>query len=58
MPIFAIIEAQQFYTNFPVLMSPLSQSRISEEEFKNFDLYFSFILNPSLKTVGKAFRSP
>ena len=27
------IKAQQFYTNFPVLMSPLSQSSISEEEF-------------------------
>ena len=27
------IKAQQFYTNFPVLMSPLSQSSISEVEF-------------------------
>ena len=26
-------KAQQFYTNFPVLMSPLSQSSISEVEF-------------------------
>ena len=27
------IYAQQFYTNFPVLMSPLSQSSISEVDF-------------------------
>ena len=27
------IKAQQFYTNFPVLMSSLSQSSISEVEF-------------------------
>ena len=25
--------AQQFYTNFPVLISPLSQSSVSEVEF-------------------------
>ena len=27
------IKAQQFYTNFPVLMFPFSQSSISEVEF-------------------------
>ena len=27
------IQAQQFYTDFPVIMSPLSQSSISEVEF-------------------------
>ena len=36
MPLFDLlhpIKAQQFYTNFQVLISPLSQSSISEREF-------------------------
>ena len=38
------IQAQQVYTNFPVLMSPLSQSSSSEVEFYT-DQYFSFTLS-------------
>ena len=34
------IKAKQLDTNFPVLMSPLSQSGISEEEFEHFNQYF------------------
>ena len=40
------IKAQQFYTNFPVLMSPLSQSNISEVEFQHLDQYYSLALSP------------
>ena len=35
------VKAQQFYTNFLVLISPFSQSSISEVEFKHLNLYFS-----------------
>ena len=57
------IEAQQFNTNFPVLMSPLSQSSISEVLF-DLILYAPifrsvfFISFKSLKTVEEAFKSP
>ena len=34
------------YTNFPELMSPLSQSSISEVEFEHLDQYFSLTLSP------------
>ena len=34
------------YTNFPVLMSPLSQSSISEVDFYNLDQYFSLTFSP------------
>ena len=40
------IKAQRFYTDFPVLMSPLSSSSISEVEFEHLDQYFSFTLSP------------
>ena len=47
----------KFYTNFPVLMSPLFQSSISEEDF--FILRSVFFINiKSLKTFREAFRSP
>ena len=35
------IKAQQFYTNFLVLISPLSQSSISEVEFMHLNRDFS-----------------
>ena len=35
------IKAQPFYTNFPVQISPLSQSSISEVEFKHLNQDFS-----------------
>ena len=35
------IKAQQFHTHFLVLISPLSQSSIFEEELYHFDQYFS-----------------
>ena len=42
MPLFgAAYAAPQFYSNFPVLMSPLPQSSISEVEFKDFNQDFS-----------------
>ena len=39
------IKAQQFYTNFQVLISPLSQSSISEVEFEHLNQYFSLTLS-------------
>ena len=51
------IKAQQFYTNFLVLVSPLSQSSISEVDFLHLNQDFSLTFK-SLKTVGEAFRSP
>ena len=45
----------KIYTNFPVLMSPLSQSSISEVEF--FTLRSVLFINfKSLKTVGEALK--
>ena len=46
MPLFgaanaAQIKAQQFYTYFLVLISPLSQSSISEREFEHLNQDFS-----------------
>ena len=49
------IMAQQLYTNFPVLMSHLSQSSISEVDFNT--TISIFISIKSLKTVGEAFES-
>ena len=63
MPLFGAANAapnktQQFYTSFLILMSPLSQSSISEVEFLHLDLTVFFINFKSLKTVREAFRSP
>ena len=51
MPIFGAAyaapnEGTTIYTNFPVLMSPLSQSSISQEEFEHFDPFFSLPFSP------------
>ena len=43
---FGAAYAQQFYTNFPILLSPLSQSSISEVEFQHLDQYFSLPISP------------
>ena len=40
------IKAQQFYTNFLVLISPLSQSSISEVEFLLLNQDFSYTFSP------------
>ena len=39
------IKAQQFFTNFPVLMPPLSQSSIAEVGLKHLDQYYSLTVS-------------
>ena len=53
-------KSRQFYTIFPVLMSPLSQSSISEVDFQHLDQYYSFsswkLLEILLEVLGKSLK--
>ena len=41
-----LIKAQQFYTNFLVLISPFSQSSLSEVEIKHLNQDISLTFSP------------